>query len=73
MFLSSRQAGYSYRQQRQPRPEYKSDKCEVSGIYFTEDGQMAGCWHILTGLNELLPSKLFRENIHTQCKEEHRK
>ena len=35
MFLSSRQAGYSNRQlSQQPRPEYKSDKCEVSGRYF---------------------------------------
>ena len=50
MFLSSRQAGYSNRQQRQPRPEYKSDKCEVSGRYFVVGGQMAGCRHILTGL-----------------------
>ena len=50
MFLSSRQAGYSNRQQRQPRPEYKSDKCEVSGRYFVVGGQIAGCWHILTGL-----------------------
>ena len=39
MFLSSRQAGYSNRQQRQPRPEYKSDKCEVSGRYFIVGGQ----------------------------------
>ena len=50
MFLSSRQAGYSNRQQRQPRPEYKSDKCEVSGRFFVVDGLMAGCRHILTGL-----------------------
>ena len=50
MFLSSRQAGYSNRLQRQPRPEYKSDKCEVSGRYFVVGGQMAGCRHILTGL-----------------------
>ena len=46
-FLSSRQAGYSNRQQRQPRPGYK---CEVSGRYFIVGGQMAGCRHILTGL-----------------------
>ena len=39
MFLSSRQAGYSNRQQRQPRPEYKSDKCDVSGRYFVVGGQ----------------------------------
>ena len=50
MFLSGRQAGYSNRQQRQPRPEYKSVKCEVSGRYFIVGGQMAGCRHILTGL-----------------------
>ena len=31
-------------------PEYKSDKCEVSGRYFIVGGQMAGCRHILTGL-----------------------
>ena len=31
---------------KQPRPEYKSNKCEVSGRYFI----MAVCWHILTGL-----------------------
>ena len=48
--LSSRQAGYGNRQQRQPRPEYKSDKCEVSSRYFVVGGQMAGCRHILTGL-----------------------
>ena len=53
MFLSSRQAGYSNRQWRQPRPEYKSDKCEVSSRYFVVGSQMAGCWHILTGLNTL--------------------
>ena len=41
MFLSSRQAGYSIGQQRQPRPEKKSDKCEVSGRYFVVGGQMA--------------------------------
>ena len=54
MFLSSRQAGYSNRQQRPKlqgsRPEYKSDMCEVSGRYFVVGGQMAGCRHILTGL-----------------------
>ena len=51
MFLSSRQAGYSNRQQRQPRPEYKSEcKCEVSGRFFVVDCQMVGCRHILTGL-----------------------
>ena len=50
LFLSSRQAGYSNRQQRQPCPEYKSDKCEVSGRYFVVGGQMAGCWHFLTWL-----------------------
>ena len=54
MFLSSRQAGYSNRQQRQPRPEYKSDMCEVSSRYFVVGGQMAGCWHILTGLIKTL-------------------
>lgn len=60
MFLSSRQAGYSNRQQQrakdlhgrgvrgQPRPEYK---CEVSGRNFVEGGQIASCRHILTGLN----------------------
>ena len=36
---------------KQPRPEYKSDKCEVSGRYFVVGGQMAGCRHILTGLH----------------------
>ena len=50
MFLSSRQAGCSNRQQRQPRPEYESDKCEVSSRYFLVGGQMACCRHILTGL-----------------------
>ena len=40
MFLSNRQAGYSNRQQKQPRPGYK---CEVSGRYFVVGGQMAGC------------------------------
>ena len=35
---------------KQLHPEYKSDKCEVSGRYFIVGGQMAGCWHILTGL-----------------------
>ena len=50
MFLSRRQAGYSNRQQRQPRPVYKSDKCEVRKRYFAVGGQMAGCRHILTGL-----------------------
>ena len=54
MFLSSRQAGYSNRQQRQPRPEYKSDKCEVSRRYFVVGGQMAGWRHILTGLGYLI-------------------
>ena len=50
MFSSSRQAGYSNRQQRQPRPEYKSDKYEVSGRCFVVGGQIAGCRHILAGL-----------------------
>ena len=50
MFFSSRQAGYSNRQQRQARSEYKFDKCEVSGRYFVVGGQMASCRHILTGL-----------------------
>ena len=55
MFLSSRQSGKSNRQQRPklqgPYPEYKSDKCGVSGRYFVVGCQMAGCRHILTGLN----------------------
>ena len=51
MFLSSRQAGYINRQQRQPHPEYKSDKCEVSSRYLTVGSQKAGCRHILTGLH----------------------
>ena len=51
MYFSSRQAGNSNRQQRQPHPEYKSDKCEVSGRYFIVGSQMADCRHILTGLN----------------------
>ena len=38
MFLSSRQADYSNRQQRPKLPEYKSDKCEVSGRYFVVGG-----------------------------------
>ena len=42
---------------KQPRPEYKSDKCEVSGRYFVVGGQMAGCRHILTGL----------DHIHSSC------
>ena len=35
-----------------PRPEYKFDKCEGSGSYLpvVVDSQMAGCWHILSGL-----------------------
>ena len=48
--LSSRQAGYSNRQQRQPHPEYKSDKYKLSSRYFIVGGQMANCQHILTGL-----------------------
>ena len=35
---------------KEPRLEYKSDKCEVSDRYFIVGGQMAGCRHILTGL-----------------------
>ena len=35
---------------KQPHPEYKSDKCEVSGRYFVVGGQMAGCRYILSGL-----------------------
>ena len=45
IFLSSRQAGYSNRQQRPklqgPCPEYKSDKCGVSGRYYFVGGQPA--------------------------------
>ena len=37
----------------QPRPEYKSDKCEVSSRYFVVGDQMASRWHILTGLPSL--------------------
>ena len=59
MILSSRQAGYSNRQQRQTRPKYKSDKCEVSSRYFVVGGQMAGCRHILTGLkSEIINSQV---------------
>ena len=54
MFLSSRQAGYSKRQQGPKNLEIcgvlESDKCEVSGRYFVVGGQIAGCRHILTGL-----------------------
>ena len=54
MFLSSRQAGYSNRQQGPKNLEIcgvlESDKCEVSGRYFVVGGQIAGYWHILTGL-----------------------
>ena len=54
MFLSSRQAGYSNRQQGPKNLEIcrdlESDKCEVSGRYFVVGGQIAGCRHILTGL-----------------------
>ena len=37
---------------KQPRPEYKFDKCEVGGRYLpvVVDSQMASCWHILSGL-----------------------
>ena len=58
MFLSSRQAGYSNRQQGPKNLEIcrvlESDKCEVSGRYFVVGGQIAGCRHILTGLKMLL-------------------
>ena len=58
MFLSSRQAGYSNRQQGPENLEIcrvlESDKCEVSGRYFVIGGQIAGCQHILTGLNDHL-------------------
>ena len=54
MFLSSRQAGYSNRQQGPKNLEIcrvlESDKCEVSGRYFIVGGQIASCQHILTGL-----------------------
>ena len=54
MFLSSRQAGYSNRQQGPRNLEIcgvlESDKCEVSSRYFVVGGQIAGCRHILTGL-----------------------
>ena len=56
MFLSSRQAGYSNRQQGPKNLEicgvHEPDKCEVSGRYFVVGGQIAGCQHILTGLTE---------------------
>ena len=37
---------------KQSRPEYKFDKCEVSGRYLpvVVDSQMAGRWHILSEL-----------------------
>jgi len=38
---------------KQPRPEYKSDRCEVSDRFFVVGDQMAGCQHILTGLGQL--------------------
>ena len=61
MFLSSRQAGYSNRQQRPNckglQPEYKSDKCEVSSRYFVVGRQMAGRRYILTGLHAQLCCK----------------
>ena len=44
MVLSSGQAGNSNRQQRQPHPEYKSEKCDVSGRYFiigSQNGRLA--------------------------------
>ena len=64
MFLSSRQADYRKKKKKKKtivignrgrsckglQPEYKSDKCEVSGKYFVVGGQMASCRHILTGL-----------------------
>ena len=43
---------------KQPCPEYKSDKCEVSGRYFVVGSQMTGCRHILTGL-KVINSFLF--------------
>ena len=56
MFLSSRQAGYSNRQQGPKNLEIcgvlESDKCEVSSRYFVVGGQIAGCRQILTGLND---------------------
>ena len=58
MFLSSRQAGYSNRQQGPKNLEFcrvlESDKCEVSGRYFVVGGQIAGCRHILTGLLKVI-------------------
>ena len=56
MFLSSRQAVYSNRQQR------PKDKCEVSGKYFVVGGQMAGCRHILTGLYADYKTKKMQAN-----------
>ena len=54
MFLSSKQAGYSNKQQGPKNLEIcgvlESDKCEVSSRYFVAGGQIAGCRHILTGL-----------------------
>ena len=52
---------------KQPRPEYKSDKCEVSGRYFVVGCQIAGCRHILTGLFTLA---LFLE-IGSKCLDLH--
>ena len=58
MFLSGRQAGYSNRQQGPKNLEIcgvlESDKCEVSGRYFIVGGQIASCWHILTGLKRAM-------------------
>ena len=44
---------------KQPRPEYKSDKCEVRGRYFVVGGQMAGYRHILTGLVKVSSSNYY--------------
>ena len=52
MFLSSRLAGYSNRQQRPKLQGLRKKAAEVSGRYFVVGGQMAGCRHILTGLEQ---------------------
>ena len=54
---------------KQPRPEYKSDKSEVSIRYFIVGGQMAGCRHILTGLLHLFALSHTNQYVYTSCYE----
>ena len=67
MFLSSRQAGYSNRQQMPSSCKGLQKKAtEVSGRYCVVGSQMAGCRHILTGLHVFILVNIVIFKRHSQ-------